>query len=152
MAAPTPCQEGAMKADHPAPPTLFEAPTETDEHARGHASPAAVKTSRVPASGSRSGPSSVAPAARTVRSSSLAAVFPTNQNGRPGRTSGTSSLPHLVDIPALAEHLGVTPRHVRRLVAEGRIPFVRWGHLIRFDPDEIASWLERARVPGDDGA
>jgi len=62
------------------------------------------------------------------------------------------ALPHLLDIPALADHLGVTPRHIRRLVAERRVPFVRWGHLIRFDPDEIVTWLEEARVPGGRGA
>ena len=60
-------------------------------------------------------------------------------------------LPRLLDIGGVAEHLGVTERHVRRLVAERRIPFVKWGHLLRFDPDEIASWLDRLRVPPADG-
>jgi excisionase family DNA binding protein len=59
-------------------------------------------------------------------------------------------LPHLVDIQVLAEHLGVAPRHVRRLVAEKRIPYVKWGHLVRFDPAEVAAWLETARVPGNE--
>jgi excisionase family DNA binding protein len=58
-----------------------------------------------------------------------------------------SGLPRLVDIKVLAEHLGVAPRHVRRLVDEGRIPIVRWGRLIRFDPEEVTAWLEGARVP-----
>lgn len=58
----------------------------------------------------------------------------------------TGRLPHLLDIPKLAEHLGVTDRHVRRLVDERRIPYVRWGRRIRFDPDEVARWLEAARV------
>jgi excisionase family DNA binding protein len=60
-------------------------------------------------------------------------------------------LPRLLDIGGIAEHLGVTERHVRRLVAERRIPFVKWGHLLRFDPDEIASWLDSVRVPPTDG-
>jgi excisionase family DNA binding protein len=60
-------------------------------------------------------------------------------------------LPRLLDIGGIAEHLGVTERHVRRLVAERRIPFVKWGHLLRFDPDEIASWLDGLRVPPADG-
>ena len=51
-------------------------------------------------------------------------------------------LPELLDITELAQHLGVNVRHVRRLVAERRIPFIKWGHLIRFDPGEIADWLE----------
>ena len=55
-------------------------------------------------------------------------------------------LPHLLDIEAVAEHLGVSVRHVRRLVAERRIPFMKWGHLLRFDPAAIAEWLEEARI------
>ncbi len=54
-------------------------------------------------------------------------------------------LPELLDITQLAQHLGVNVRHVRRLIAERRIPFIKWGHLIRFDPDEIADWLEHNR-------
>jgi hypothetical protein len=38
-------------------------------------------------------------------------------------------------------------RHVRRLVAERRIPYLKWGHLVRFDPVEIAAWLDAARQP-----
>jgi excisionase family DNA binding protein len=55
--------------------------------------------------------------------------------------------PPLIDLQAVAERLGVNERHVRRLVAERRIPFLKWGHLLRFDPDEIDAWLEAARVP-----
>ncbi|MCU1460356.1 MAG: hypothetical protein JWO37_431 [Acidimicrobiales bacterium] len=54
-------------------------------------------------------------------------------------------LPHLLDIDGVAEHLGVTVRHVRRLVYERRIPFIKWGHLLRFDPDELAAWLDSMR-------
>lgn len=53
----------------------------------------------------------------------------------------------LMDLPAVAERLGVNERHIRRLVHERRIPFVKWGHLLRFDPDEIDAWLDAARVP-----
>jgi excisionase family DNA binding protein len=51
----------------------------------------------------------------------------------------------LMDLPALAHRLGVNHRHIRRLVAERRIPYLKWGHLLRFDPDEIEAWLDRAR-------
>ena len=57
-----------------------------------------------------------------------------------------TTLPNLVDIDTLAAHLGVSVRHVRRLVAERRIPFVKWGHLLRFDPIAIAKWLDDQRV------
>lgn len=53
----------------------------------------------------------------------------------------------LMDLPAVAERLGVNHRHVRRLVTERRIPFIKWGHLLRFDPAEIDEWLARNRVP-----
>lgn len=51
----------------------------------------------------------------------------------------------LMDLPAVADRLGVNHRHVRRLVAERRIPFLKWGHLLRFDPSEIEGWLDQAR-------
>lgn len=53
----------------------------------------------------------------------------------------------LWDISAVALRLGVEVRHVRRLVAERRIPFIKWGHLLRFDPAEIDAWLDGARRP-----
>jgi excisionase family DNA binding protein len=54
--------------------------------------------------------------------------------------------PSLLDIAGVAERLGVTVRHVRRLVAERRIPFVKWGRRLRFDPVEIDAWIDRHRV------
>jgi excisionase family DNA binding protein len=51
----------------------------------------------------------------------------------------------LMDINAVAERLGVRVRHVRRLVHERRIPYIKWGHLIRFDPDDIDAWIDQAR-------
>ena len=57
----------------------------------------------------------------------------------------TNARQSLMDIDAVARRLGVQVRHVRRLVAERRIPFVKWGHLLRFDPVEIEAWLDRAR-------
>jgi len=61
----------------------------------------------------------------------------------PARTS-TDDRP-LLDLPDVAERLNVNHRHVRRLVAERRIPYLKWGHLLRFDPAEIDAWLDRAR-------
>ena len=55
----------------------------------------------------------------------------------------------LLDIEAVAERLGVQVRHVRRLVAERRIPFLKWGHLLRFDPSELDKWIDAARVEAD---
>lgn len=56
----------------------------------------------------------------------------------------------LMDLPAVADRLGVNHRYVRRLVAERRVPFIKFGHLLRFDPTEIEAWLGTARVPIED--
>lgn len=53
----------------------------------------------------------------------------------------------LVDIAWVAKRLGVSIRHVRRLVYEKQVPLVKWGHLLRFDPDEIERWIDRSRRP-----
>ena len=52
----------------------------------------------------------------------------------------------LLDTDEVAGVLGVTPRHVRRLVAERRIPFVKVGRFVRFEPGELDVWLEQQRV------
>jgi excisionase family DNA binding protein len=62
--------------------------------------------------------------------------------------NGFDALPELMTMDQLAERLGVTRRHVRRLVDERRVPFLRVGRFIRFDPAEIADWLNGNRVPG----
>jgi len=53
----------------------------------------------------------------------------------------------LLTIDQLAERLSTSPRHVRRLIAEHRIPYLKVGALIRFDPSEIAGWMEEQRRP-----
>lgn len=52
----------------------------------------------------------------------------------------------LMDLPTVAKYLGVGERHIRRLVQERRIPFIKWGHPLRFDPDEIDAWVNTKRV------
>ncbi len=52
----------------------------------------------------------------------------------------------LMDITGVADRLGVSVRYVRRLVAERRIPYIKLGHLLRFDPRTIDDWLDNARV------
>ncbi len=57
-------------------------------------------------------------------------------------TSSQATRP-LFGVEQLAEYLGTSVRHIRRLVAERRVPFFKLGHLVRFRPDEIDAWLER---------
>ena len=75
----------------------------------------------------------------------------------------SGGLPNLVDIQVVSQCFGISMRQVRRFIAEGQIPFVRVGHLIRFDPQDSTSgsiheglgrWdqltaLRRAAVKGD---
>jgi excisionase family DNA binding protein len=63
------------------------------------------------------------------------------------RPSAAQRRASLVDIEQVAERLGVSVRHVRRLVAEKRIPYVKWGHLLRFDLEAIDGWIDGYVVP-----
>ena len=63
---------------------------------------------------------------------------------------GATAEKDLVDINWVAKRLGVIVRHVRRLVSDKRIPFIKWGHLLRFDPDEIERWIDDSRRPPQD--
>lgn len=62
------------------------------------------------------------------------------------RRAPAGQLPQLVSIEAVAEHVGVPVRHVRRLVYERRIPYVKWGHLLRFDVDDVNAWVAGSRI------
>jgi excisionase family DNA binding protein len=66
---------------------------------------------------------------------------------RDGRDSSREerNLPCLVDISAVSRSFGISVRQVRRFVADGQIPYIRVGNLIRFDPDELNDWLDDRR-------
>ena len=53
----------------------------------------------------------------------------------------------LWNLETVAKRLGVSTRHVRRLVQERRIPYIKWGRPLRFDPVEIEAWLDERRRP-----
>jgi excisionase family DNA binding protein len=52
----------------------------------------------------------------------------------------------LLDIDDVAVVLSVTRRHVQRLVAERRIPFIKVGRFVRFDEGSITVWIDQNRV------
>ena len=62
------------------------------------------------------------------------------------KPSASTSVPELMDIDTLALKFNSSARHVRRLVAERRIPYLKVGHFVRFDPQAINSWLQDQRV------
>jgi excisionase family DNA binding protein len=55
----------------------------------------------------------------------------------------------LINVDELAGWLGIEVVFVRRLIAERRIPFVKIGRLVRFDPEEITAWIDGRRVPAE---
>lgn len=60
-------------------------------------------------------------------------------------TTDPRPLTRLLNISEVADVLNVDVRHVRRLVHERRIPYLKWGHLLRFDAVEIEAWLDQGR-------
>lgn len=60
-------------------------------------------------------------------------------------SSEPEKLAPLLTIAEVADALGVDIRHVRRLVHEKRIPYIKWGHLLRFDPADVAAWVDAYR-------
>lgn len=53
----------------------------------------------------------------------------------------------LIDIPATADKLATTERHVRELIYRREIPYLKVGRLVRFDTDELAEWIDAQRIP-----
>jgi excisionase family DNA binding protein len=63
--------------------------------------------------------------------------------------TGAACPVNLIDIETLAAWLGTSIRHVRRLVVDKRVPYVKVGHFIRFHPDEIVGWIDQQKVPAE---
>jgi len=66
---------------------------------------------------------------------------------RPSQVTQSHPAPvGLLDVADVAVRLGATVRFVRRLVAERRIPYVKVGKFVRFDPVEVEAWIDDHRV------
>jgi excisionase family DNA binding protein len=50
-------------------------------------------------------------------------------------------------VAEIAELLGVTPQHIYRMAANGTIPSFRISGAVRFDPDDVATWLQGKQGP-----
>jgi len=55
-------------------------------------------------------------------------------------------MPQLIDAEQLSQFLGVKEGTIYDWVRRGKIPHVRLERLIRFDPDEIDTWLQERKV------
>ncbi|HEY6375565.1 MAG TPA: helix-turn-helix domain-containing protein [Edaphobacter sp.] len=51
-----------------------------------------------------------------------------------------------MSVNEVAEVLNVSPPTIYRMAKESRIPSLRIGYTVRFDPQMIATWLERMYV------
>lgn len=49
-------------------------------------------------------------------------------------------------VKTLADRLNVKPLTIYRLVSEGKLPAVRIGRSIRFEPEAVAAFLNSVRV------
>ena len=52
----------------------------------------------------------------------------------------------LLDVSEVAVRLAVSPRFIRRLVSERRIPHCKVGKFVRFDATEVAEWVAKTRI------
>ncbi len=56
------------------------------------------------------------------------------------------SQPALLDIEQAARRLGVDVRFMRRLVFEKRLPYIKVGKFVRFESDDIETWIADRRI------
>lgn len=61
-------------------------------------------------------------------------------------STNTPSLQPLLNFKQAAALLGLPEGSLRRYISERKIPFLRVGKLIRFDPVELRAWLDSKRV------
>lgn len=61
-------------------------------------------------------------------------------------STATLPRPDLLSVEQAAQRLGTEIRFVRRLVAERRIRFYKIGRYVKFDPDDLATYVQQGRV------
>jgi excisionase family DNA binding protein len=54
--------------------------------------------------------------------------------------------PKLINIKEAAAYIGATVWFMRTIVLENRIPFVRFGHRLLFDPTDLDAFIQREKV------
>ena len=66
----------------------------------------------------------------------------------PGHSRGDCVSERLLDAKAVAERLGVPETWVRESARSRAMPCVRLGRYVRFDLDDVETWLEECKLPG----
>ena len=71
-----------------------------------------------------------------------------SEHGQPSRTDRRPrGAERYLSIPEVAERLGTTERFPRRLVAERRIEFKRFGRHVRISERVLSEYIEACTVP-----
>jgi excisionase family DNA binding protein len=73
-------------------------------------------------------------------------MTPRRQVVKTGHPGELPEIEQLLDCSQLAEFLGVTVRHVRRMIAERRIQYVKVGKFVRFDPADVRTYVLSSKV------
>lgn len=58
----------------------------------------------------------------------------------------------LLNVPEVADRLGTSPRFVRRLIAERRIPYAKLGKHVRIDDADVDAFIAAGRIESAAGA
>lgn len=79
-----------------------------------------------------------------------------SKQASPSARSELRASARLLDVAGAADFLGTTDRHVRRLVAERRVPFTKLGDgrsaRLRFRADRLAQWVDEHSFEPEAGA
>lgn len=59
--------------------------------------------------------------------------------------NAVSPPPHMLDVAAVAQHLDVSTKTVRRLITAGELPAHRIGRSLRISADDLHLFLKRRR-------
>lgn len=52
----------------------------------------------------------------------------------------------MLTVEVAAQRMGMSARHVRRLVAERQIAYHKFGRSVRIDPNDVDAYIEAGRV------
>jgi excisionase family DNA binding protein len=67
-------------------------------------------------------------------------------NGSAGTEPQQGAVGPLLAIDEVADRLNVTPRFVRRLIAERRIRYFKLGRHVRLAEEDVDDWVRRRRI------
>ena len=69
--------------------------------------------------------------------------------GEESHAMSASKLPppsRLLDIEAVASWLGISPHTLYKMVSQRRIPYVKVGSRVKFDPLKLEDWIKQQTV------